>query len=141
MREEEQDEVIRCLRAIADEFREQPWPEIEMYLQVHAELADHLLPELLKSDVRLRRQHGESPTAEDYVRRFPQASETINSALTPDIGATVSLVERDTSQGDCADLGSAHRTRVVDAQRSRGSGCWRVVFSRWTKARGHRLSR
>jgi WD40 repeat protein len=52
-------------------------PRIEDYL-VAANQPDHavLLEELIKLDVRYRRSAGDSPCAEDYTLRFPQASPT-----------------------------------------------------------------
>ena len=60
-------------------------PLIEDYLAEHPELHPHLLRELLTLEVQLRRRQEQTPDADDYRRRFPEAKEWIAELFKLDV--------------------------------------------------------
>ena len=80
---------LKGIDRIADEFerafRQGPRPPIEMYLEKHPELLPNLLRDLLALEVELRRSSDEQPKAQDYLARFPQHRDVVESIFAEDV--------------------------------------------------------
>lgn len=78
--------VSRQRDEICDRF-EAEWksgapPRIEEYAeQLPSDTDGTLLQELLKLDIRYRLQRGQSPTADEYTKRFPEHDALIREKL------------------------------------------------------------
>ena len=77
----------RCIDAVCDRF-EEAWlsgerPSLESLLPAVPEhCRGRLFQELLGVEIKLRRRAGESPTPDEYRRKYPEFSDHIASGLT-----------------------------------------------------------
>ena len=74
---------------IADEFerafRQGLRPSIEFYLEKHPDLRPNLFNELIALEVELRRSSSEQPTSQEYISRFLQYRDVVESIFAEDV--------------------------------------------------------
>ena len=93
--------ILEQIRELSREFRKQisgdKSPRIERYLsRISGEGRGDLLQNLLEIEVRYRHGKGESPTSDEYVKRFPQFKKQVRRAFfEPTMGSVDSSASTD----------------------------------------------
>ena len=120
-------DVVAHINEIHDRYAQawqtSPRPRIEDYLRtVHEPEYAALLFLLIQTDVQQRRACGETPCADEYERRFPNATDMMESVLSD---SPASLVSPNTAMAQLVQQFAEHGYRLLEEI---GRGAFGRVF-------------